>query len=143
MENFDLQRFIDAQNYNNTYERALQEIKNGNKETHWIWYIFPQVCGLGHSDYSKRYGIRGYHEARAYMKNEILRKRLLDICEALYELDTDDILSVMWEIDCYKVRSCATLFLRVAPECDVFGRLLDKYFRSIPCQKTLDILHEK
>lgn len=142
METYNLKRFIDAQDYNGTYNRALQEIKNGSKETHWIWFIFPQCEGLGHSDYSKRYGIKGIGEAKAYMENELLRNRLLEICEALYHLQTDDIMSVMWEVDCYKVRSCITLFAYVAPEIDVFQKLLDKYFQSSSCQKTLEILKQ-
>lgn len=140
LERYDLERFIKAQDCNGTYKRALQEILKGSKETHWIWFIFPQCEGLGYSEHSKKYGIKGTSEARAYIENELLRNRLLEICEALYSLQTDDIMSVMWEIDCYKVRSCVTLFNYVAPEYDVFQRLLDKYFQSLPCQKTLDIL---
>lgn len=140
MGNYNLKRFIDAQNYNDTYKRALEEIKNGNKETHWIWFVFPQVEGLGYSEYSKYYGIKGVGEAKAYIENEVLRDHLLEICEALYKVQTDDILSIMWEVDCYKVRSCITLFDFVAPEYDVFRRLLDKYFRSAYCPKTMDIL---
>ena len=140
MEKYDLDRFIKAQDYNETYNRALQEIRQGSKEGHWIWFIFPQCEGLGYSEYSRKYGIKGIGEAKAYIENELLRKRLLEICEELYNLPTDDIMSVMWEIDCYKVRSCVTLFAHVAPELDVFQRLLDKYFRSTPCQRTLDML---
>lgn len=140
MERYDLERFIKAQDYKGTYNRALQEIRNGSKETHWIWFVFPQCEGLGYSEYSVKYAIKGIDEARAYIENELLRERLLEICEALYSLQTDDIMSVMWKIDCYKVRSCATLFAYVAPELDVFQRLLDKYFQSNPCQRTLDIL---
>lgn len=141
-ETYNLERFLAAQNYKGTYEQALQEIKNGSKETHWIWFIFPQCYGLGYSEHSRRYGIKGKGEAKAYIENELLRERLLEICEALYSLQTDDIMSVMWEIDCYKVRSCVTLFNHVAPQFEIFQKLLDKYFRSSPCQRTLDILEQ-
>ena len=85
-----LERFLDAQNYKGTYERALQEIKNGSKETHWIWFVFPQCYGLGYSEQSRRYGIKGSCEAKAYIENEILRERLLEICEALSSLNSTD-----------------------------------------------------
>lgn len=137
---YNLQRFIDAQNYNNTYDTALREIQNGSKETHWIWFIFPQCLGLGNSSTSIKYGITGIEEAKAYMNNELLRERLLEICEALYLLETDDIMSVMWEIDCYKVRSCVTLFRYVSPDYDIFQKILDKYFRSDHCYRTIEIL---
>lgn len=139
---YNIKRFIDAQEKNNTYETALKEIRNGHKDGHWIWYIFPQVKGLGRSEYSVYYGINGKAEAKEYIENDILRERLLTICQALYDLDTTDIMSVMWEIDCHKVRSCVTLFREVAPEYPIFSQIIDKYFRGNDCYNTLEILEK-
>lgn len=134
---FHLQRFIDAQNHLNTYGTAKKELENGSKETHWIWFIFPQCSGMGYSKNSVYYSIKSVAEARAYMANDLLRTRLIEICETLYRVDTDDIMSIMWEIDCFKVRSCVTLFHLIAPEYDIFEKILDKYFMSSMCYKTV------
>lgn len=137
---FHLQRFINAQNYHNTYETAKKELQNGSKETHWIWFIFPQCSGMGYSENSIYYSIKSTAEARAYMEHHLLRTRLLEICETLYQIDTDDIMSIMWEIDCFKVKSCVTLFHLIAPEYDIFKKILDKYFMSNMCYKTIQFV---
>ena len=119
-----IQRFIDAQNRWNTYEKALQEVKNGKKETHWIWFIFPQLYGLGESETSKYYGLCGREEAEEYIKNEILRKRLVEISEAV--LNNEKSVYEIFGRDAIKVRSCMLLFASLSDE-PVFKQDINKY----------------
>lgn len=135
---YDLNRFIKAQE--NDYERALLEIKNGRKESHWIWYIFPQLKGLGKSNYSEYFGIDGAGEAIAYMADPILRARLIEITSALLSLSTNDPVSVLGHIDSKKVRSCMTLFSEVAPDEQVFKDVLSKFYHEKRDKYTLRIL---
>ena len=123
---YDLNRFITAQSRD--YDRALSEIRAGRKRSHWIWYIFPQLKGLGMSSTSEFYGIDGLGEAKAYMENALLRERLLEISGALLTLDSNDASSVMGYPDDLKLRSSMTLFAEAAPECAVFQQVLDKFF---------------
>lgn len=123
-EYYGIQRFIDAQNRRNTYEKALEEVKNGKKETHWIWFIFPQLCGLGKSEMSKYYGLNGRLEAEEYINNEILRKRLVEISEAAFNNEKS-----IYEIfgnDAIKVRSCMLLFASVSDE-PIFKKIIAEY----------------
>ena len=113
-EYFGLQRFIDAQNRWNTYEKALQEVRNGKKETHWIWFIFPQLYGLGESETAKYYGLNGREEAEEYINNEALRKRLVEISEAV--LNNEKSVYEIFGRDAIKVRSCILLFASI---CDI------------------------
>ena len=119
-----LQRFIDAQNKWNTYEKALEEVRNGKKETHWIWFIFPQLYGLGESEMSKFYGLCGRREAEEYIKNDILRARLVEICEAV--LNNEKSVYEIFGNDAIKVRSCVLLFESVS-DIPVFKKLKSKY----------------
>lgn len=119
-----LQRFIDAQNKWNTYEKALEEVKNGKKETHWIWFIFPQLYGLGHSEMSKFYGLNGREEAEEYIKNNTLRTRLIEISEAV--LNNEKSVYEIFGNDTIKVRSCMMLFASVSNE-PVFKQVISKY----------------
>lgn len=132
---YDLERFVKAQNYD--YEQALQEMKNGRKESHWIWYIFPQLKGLGHSSTSEFYGIDGLGEARAYMEHPVLREHLLEITGVLLKLESCDPSRVMGYPDDLKLRSSMTLFAEAAPEYAVFGQVLDKFFGGEKDQRTL------
>ena len=134
----DLERFRAAQR--GSYESALREIKNGRKNGHWMWYIFPQLSGLGMSATSLYYGISGLAEARAYMADPLLGPRLIEISSALLELETDRPQDVFWYPDDMKLRSCMTLFAAAAPDCDVFGRVLEKFFRGAPDEITLSLL---
>lgn len=118
----DLQRFLRAQEH--TYAQALQEIKKGKKTSHWIWYIFPQMKGLGDSEMSKTYGIKGREEAKAYIEHPILRERLIKICEALLNSPIS-IYNIFGE-DAIKVRSCVLLFDSVS-DIPVFKQLIAKY----------------
>ena len=140
---YDLERFIEAQNM--VYDIALQEIKNGHKRGHWIWFVFPQIKGLGHSYNSEYYGISGTKEAKAYLDHPILGARLREISQAMYDCDkasADDILGFP---DVLKVRSCMTLFDLISPS-DIFRQVMDKYYGGKPCEKTiwrLETLEEK
>lgn len=126
--NNDLSRFVQAQQH--SYACALAEIRRGRKTSHWIWYIFPQLKGLGRSSTSEFYGIRDLEEARAYLADPVLGPRLIEISEALLALDTDNPMAVMGQPDDLKLRSSMTLFAAAAPSCDVFERVLDKYFHG-------------
>lgn len=136
---YDIDRFIEAQEYD--YETALTEIKNGKKESHWIWYIFPQLRGLGYSEYSEYYGIDGYDEAVLYLENETLRERLIEISNALLELDENDPVKILGYIDAKKVSSSMTLFAAVDPDEEVFREVLNKYYNGDRDSRTLDMLN--
>jgi uncharacterized protein (DUF1810 family) len=135
---YDLKRFKDAQEQD--YEVALAEIRSGRKRSHWIWYIFPQLQGLGHSALCARYGIFGIEEAEAYLEDETLRGRLVEISQALLELDANDPAAVMGGIDALKLRSCMTLFSRARNADPTFQAVLDKYYGGEPDRRTLELL---
>ena len=135
---YDLERFYKAQEYD--YETALSEIRNGRKESHWMWYIFPQVSGLGRSTMAEYYAIRSREEAKAYIEDPILGKRLIEISWALLQVDSDDAEEVMGWPDNLKLMSCMTLFAEVAPEQPVFRSVLEKFYDGEMDGKTLDIL---
>ncbi len=136
--NYDLERFKKAQR--GAYDDALAEIKRGRKNGHWMWYVFPQLSGLGMSATSLYYGIRGLDEAKAYFADPILGERLREISAVLLELTTNDPRAVFWSPDDMKLRSCMTLFSVAAPECDVFKKVLDKFFGGKPDELTLSKL---
>lgn len=137
---YNLKRFKEAQK--NDYETALEEIRSGMKQSHWIWYIFPQLRELGYSPTAKYYGIDGRGEAEAYIKDDVLRGRLIEISEALLALDCSDPLEVMGYPDNLKLRSCMTLFDYIAPEIDVFGRVLEKFYSGEKDEKTIELLQK-
>ena len=119
-----LNRYIDAQNHWNTYQKALEEVKAGKKRTHWIWFIFPQMTGLGTSAMSNYYGIIERYEAEKYINHPLLRDRLIEITEAVYYNEKS-----VYEIfghDAIKVRSCMLLFASVS-DIPIFKKMLDKY----------------
>ena len=138
---YDLERFIKAQGYD--YDQALSEMKNGRKQSHWIWYIFPQLKGLGFSSMSDFYGIDGMGEAKAYMEHPVLRERLLEITHVLLTIKSSDPSRVMGYLDDLKLKSSMTLFAEVAPEQEVFLQVLDKFFDGKKDQKTLQLLNKK
>ena len=133
-----LERFVVAQEL--MYPRALEEVKNGRKVSHWIWYVFPQLKGLGHSNKSIYYGLDGIEEARAYLAHPVLGARLREITTAVLQSDksADEIFG---GIDTIKLRSCMTLFNEVAED-DLFGRMLLKCFEGKKDQKTLQLLSQ-
>jgi uncharacterized protein (DUF1810 family) len=134
----DLGRFVRAQEAD--YERALAEITAGQKRSHWMWYIFPQIEGLGVSPTAKRYAINGVEEARAYLQHPVLGPRLLACAEAVCRVEGRTARDIFGSPDDLKLRSCATLFACVSPPGSVFGRLLDKYYGGEPDGSTLQLL---
>jgi len=137
---YNLERFIDAQEA--SYEIALSEIKSGRKKSHWMWYIFPQVQGLGFSETSKFYAIKDIGEAKAFLEHPILGERLVRICNALLHLESDNAHNIFGSPDDLKLRSSMTLFssLNINP---VFQKLLEKFFNGIKDDKTLQIIGSK
>lgn len=138
MEPLHLNRFIDA--HLRDYPSALSEIKNGRKQSHWMWYIFPQIQGLGVSEISSYYSIQNLEEAKAYMEEPLLRSHLLEICETLLEQECCDANKIFGFPDDMKLKSSMTLFAQACPEIDTFQKVLDKFFNGIKDQKTLDLL---
>ena len=138
MPDFNLDRFKKAQSRD--YATALTEIKNGRKESHWMWYIFPQLKGLGFSSMAEFYGIDGLAEAKAYIADDLLRGRLVEISEALLSLPSSDAREVMGYPDDLKLKSCMTLFMEAAPEIDVFGKVLEKFFGGEKDSKTVEMV---
>ena len=134
----ELDRFIRAQEYN--YSDALKEIKNGQKISHWMWYVFPQIKGLGKSDTAKWYAIKDLQEAKDYLNNEVLSNRLEQICKALLELDCNDAYKIFGSPDDMKLKSSMTLFEIAAPENKILKNVLDKYFNGERDQKTVKII---
>jgi len=137
----DLSRFVNAQT--TTYDQALQEIRSGKKMSHWIWYIFPQLKGLGMSQTSEFYGIEGLEEAKTYLSDPVLGQRLKEITTALAELPEYDPEKVLGYPDNLKVRSCMTLFHAADPDEKLFQLILDKYFDGQKDPKTMEMLNSK
>ena len=123
---YDLSRFHKAQK--GSYETALAEIRAGRKRSHWIWFIFPQIQGLGYSSTAQYYAIEDLGEAKAYLADPVLRERLLEISNALLALDSCDPTDVMGYPDDLKLRSSMTLFSLADPECTVFRDVLEKFY---------------
>jgi uncharacterized protein (DUF1810 family) len=122
----DLQRFLDAQAQ--TYDQALDELRAGQKRTHWMWFVFPQVAGLGRSGMAQRFSLSGLPEARAYLGHPTLGRRLVECARALTDLDTADPVEVFGPVDAMKLQSSMTLFAQAAPDEPVFREVLDHYF---------------
>jgi uncharacterized protein (DUF1810 family) len=138
---FHLQRFVEGQEF--AYSRALAEIRNGWKRSHWMWYIFPQFAGLGMSDMSVHYAINSIEEAKAYLAHPILGPRLIECTEAALAVKNRSAREFFGSPDDMKLRSCATLFASVSPAGSVFGRLLDQYFNGQGDPRTLELIGAK
>ncbi len=135
----NLQRFLQAQEF--AFDTALNEIQRGKKNSHWMWYIFPQIAGLGFSETSKFYAIKNATEAQQYLEHPLLRQRLVNISQSLLKLATNDAYRVFGSPDDMKLQSCMTLFASI-PNADlVFQQVLDKYFSGQPDKKTLQLLY--
>lgn len=139
MDTYHLSRFLIAQDSYSQYKTALEEIRNGRKRSHWMWFVFPQLKGLGHSYNADYYGIAGADEARAYWLHPVLRDRLLEITEALLLLDGLSARQIFGEVDAMKLRSSMTLFWKVTEE-ELFRKVLDKYYEGKMCDSTLEML---
>ncbi|SFL36966.1 DUF1810 domain-containing protein [Geodermatophilus ruber] len=123
----DLQRFVQAQD-GGTYASALRELRAGAKRGHWMWFVFPQITGLGRSATAQRYAISGLPEARAYLDHPVLGPRLVEAARALLDLGATDPVRVLGATDAMKLRSSMTLFAEAAPDEPVFGEVLDRCF---------------
>jgi len=136
---YNLERFVDAQRTD--YSIALAEIKDGKKKSHWMWYIFPQVLGLGYTSTSISYGIKNLDEATAYLNHPVLGQRLVEISNALLALETNDAKKIFGSPDHMKLRSSMTLFSLVPAADKVFQAVLDKFFDGKKDEKTLQLLN--
>lgn len=134
----NIERFLKAQE--RIYTIALQELHEGRKRSHWMWYIFPQLKGLGHSYNSKFYGISGPEEASEYLEDPILGQRLREISNVILNIATDEAVAVFGGIDSRKLKSSMTLFDLVSPN-DIFARVLDKYFNGQRDRSTIVLLN--
>lgn len=130
-DQFDLQRFVDAQDRGGAYGHALSELREGRKRGHWIWFVFPQIAGLGSSEMSRRYAIASLDEASAYLAHPLLGPRLVECAEVLLELPGSDAVAVLGEIDALKLRSSMTLFAHVERAASAFTRVLTRYYDGI------------
>jgi uncharacterized protein (DUF1810 family) len=135
---FELERFVRAQA--RTFEVALAEIRSGRKRSHWMWYVFPQVAGLGVSETSQRYALSSAAQARAYLAHPLLGPRLIDCVEAVLKFEKRSAHEIFGSPDVLKLRSCATLFAQVSPPGSVFERLLEKCYEGERDARTLELL---
>ena len=138
MNTHSIERFIEPQDF--LYATALAEIKAGRKKSHWMWFIFPQLRGLGRSSMAHIYGIEGLDEAWAYLAHPILSARLTEISEALLQLETNDPVAILGDIDAKKLRSSMTLFALISEDGSVFHRVLDQFYHGEMDEKTLKLL---
>ncbi len=134
----DLSRFLKAQEHD--YARALSEIRSGRKRSHWMWYIFPQIQGLGFSSTAQYYAIRDLDEAKDYLDHPVLGARLKEISSALLELDGLSASAIFGYPDDLKLRSSMTLFRLADLDCSIFKDVIDKYYDGIPDSRTVDIV---
>ncbi|HNV03649.1 MAG TPA: DUF1810 domain-containing protein [Vicinamibacterales bacterium] len=137
---YNLSRFVRAQE--DAYPKALSELRRGRKRTHWMWYIFPQIEGLGASPTSREYSIKSLAEARAYLAHPVLGPRLIECAEAVLGVEGRSAAEILGFPDDLKLRSSATLFARVSPSGSVFESILQKYFAGGPDAATLRLLAE-
>jgi len=137
-EDFNLNRFVEAQE--DTYQRALGEIKRGRKQSHWMWFIFPQIEGLGHSSTARFYAIKNGDEAKAYLNHSVLGARLTECSQVLLRIKGQSASEIFGYPDDLKLRSCMTLFASVSEPESVFSRVLRQYFEGQPDQRTIDLL---
>jgi uncharacterized protein (DUF1810 family) len=135
-EAYDLQRFRAAQDDGGVYDRAVAELRAGRKRSHWMWFVFPQIAGLGASPMAQRYAIGSLDEARAYLADAVLGARLAACAHILVELGERDAEPIFGGIDAMKLRSSMTLFARAHPDGHVFQAVLDQYFGGVPDEAT-------
>jgi len=136
-----LQRFVDAQERD--YPIALSEIKTGRKQSHWMWYIFPQISGLGFSETARYYAIRNRNEAESYLRHPVLGKRLKEISSVLTSLPENNAHNIFGSPDDLKLRSCMTLFSMVPGADPVFQQVLDKFFAGAGDEKTMRLIEQQ
>lgn len=138
---YNLERFVEAQAYN--YADAFNEISKGRKTSHWMWYIFPQIIGLGFREMSKKYAIQDLQEAEFYLTHEVLGKRLIEISEVLLKIEGKTAYEIFGSPDDMKLKSCMTLFSFTSNAKPIFKEVLEKYFQGESCSKTIQMLGTK
>ena len=141
MDIYSLNRFIEAQE--RAYLVALDEVKCGMKRSHWMWFIFPQLRGLGKSSMAYTYGIAGLDEARAYLAHPILSARLIEICEALLEQKTKKPKDIFGYVDAMKLRSSMTLFIIVSEDDSVFHKVLNQFYNGQMDERTIELINKQ
>ena len=134
---YRLERFVQAQDSNGTFQRAVAELRAGRKASHWMWFVFPQIEGLGFSAISQRYAISSLAEARAYLDHPVLGTRLVECATVLAATDGKSAAEILGPVDAMKLRSSITLFAAAAPDQPAFGAVLAKYFGGAPDEATL------
>ena len=131
-DTFDLERFVAAQDDAGTYSQALRELGNGRKTSHWMWFIFPQLSGLGRSPIAQHFAIASLDEARAYLRHPVLGSRLVESASVVDRIRERSAEQIFGSIDAQKLHSSMTLFLRANPDEPIFQRVLDRYFAGLP-----------
>ena len=139
MDQYNLNRFIEAQERN--YKGAMLELARGRKDSHWIWYIFPQIDGLGNSETTKVYSIKSLEEGRAYLDHSVLGPRLIEACEILLSLKDASMNKVMGFPDDLKLLSSMTLFENILDESSIFTNIIEAYFDDERDENTLEIIN--
>ncbi|WP_308283129.1 DUF1810 domain-containing protein [Pseudonocardia nigra] len=137
-DTYDLDRFVDAQN--GVYDQALAELRRGRKSSHWMWFVFPQIAGLGHSPTAQHYAISGLDEARAYLAHPVLGPRLVECAGVVAAITGRTAREIFGSPDDLKLRSSMTLFARAASDEPVFRQVLDRFYDGAPDEKTLERL---
>ena len=135
-----MQRFVEAQDSDDAYRDAIAELRSGRKTSHWMWFVFPQIAGLGRSDMARRYAISSIQEARAYVSDPTLGPRLRECALAILETEHRTPQQIMGEIDATKLRSSMTLFSLAAPDEPLFRQVLDRYFAGAADEATIELL---
>jgi uncharacterized protein (DUF1810 family) len=125
---YDLERFVSAQDGSGTYDRAVEELRRGRKTSHWMWFVFPQIAGLGYSATSRRYAISSLDEAKAYLAHPVLGPRLRECASLVVQAQAPSAVQIFGDIDAQKLQSSMTLFLRAAPAEPLFQQVLDQYY---------------
>ena len=129
---YNLKRFVTAQDAGGTYQQAVAELRRGRKASHWMWFVFPQIAGLGYSATSRMFAISSLDEARAYLAHPVLGPRLVECAAIVAQTQDRTAEQIFGGIDAQKLRSCVTLFLRADPGQPVFGQVLAQYFDGRP-----------
>lgn len=141
-DSLDLQRFVDAQDRDGSYDAAVAELRRGRKRSHWMWWVFPQMRGLGYTTTSDRYGIASREEALAYLDHAVLGPRLRRCSQLLLSLDGNSPELVMGDTDAKKLKSSMTLFAAVAEDPEVFKAVLRKYYHAGTDRRTVEMLRD-
>ena len=141
-DSFELERFVTAQDQGATYEAAVAELRAGRKRSHWMWFVFPQIAGLGQTPTSRRYAIASLAEAHAYLTHPLLGPRLTECASVVAGLRGSTAQDIFGGIDAMKLRSSMTLFARADPGNPVFGEVLDAFYGGVPDEATDRLLGE-